>query len=117
MDETDDATPVVSGDETDLNQLLGLFDAPAPRFGFYRVKEDLGWHHCNVGPEDDQQRAWRLDSRSCNTPPNTNCRFERDAGKAAVAQGLVHLYWTSRSRRQLAGLWPKACLNSLLRCD
>jgi hypothetical protein len=29
MDETDEATPVVSNDETDLNQLLGLFDAPA----------------------------------------------------------------------------------------
>lgn len=29
MDETDDTTPVVSSDDVDVNQLLGLFDAPA----------------------------------------------------------------------------------------
>jgi hypothetical protein len=29
-------------------------DAAALQFGFYRVKEDLGWHHCKIGPEDDR---------------------------------------------------------------
>jgi hypothetical protein len=29
-------------------------DAAAPQFGFYRVKDDLGWHHSKIGPEDDR---------------------------------------------------------------
>ena len=37
MDETDDATPVVTDDEAELNQLLGLFDVPA----FARRGHDL----------------------------------------------------------------------------
>jgi hypothetical protein len=29
-------------------------DAAAFQFRFYRVEEDLGWHHCKIGPEDDR---------------------------------------------------------------
>ena len=28
-------------------------DATALQFGFNRVKHDLGWHYCEIGPEDD----------------------------------------------------------------
>jgi hypothetical protein len=29
-------------------------DAAALQFGFYCVKEDSGWHHCKIGPEDNR---------------------------------------------------------------
>jgi hypothetical protein len=29
-------------------------DAAALQFGFYRVKEDLGWYHRKISPEDDR---------------------------------------------------------------
>jgi hypothetical protein len=29
-------------------------DAAALQFGFYRLKDDLGWHHNKIGPEDDR---------------------------------------------------------------
>jgi hypothetical protein len=47
------AAPYSLRDERSPTEPLWL-DAPAPQFGFYRVKEDFGWHHCKVGPEDDR---------------------------------------------------------------
>jgi hypothetical protein len=29
-------------------------NAAALQFGFYCVKEDSGWHHCKIGPEDNR---------------------------------------------------------------
>jgi hypothetical protein len=37
-----------------LRQERLSLEAAALQFGFYRVKEDLGWHHCKTGPEDDR---------------------------------------------------------------
>ncbi len=51
MDETDDSTPMVSSDAVELNQLLGLFDAPA----FARRGHDLEYAlqrlHLRLGRE------------------------------------------------------------------
>jgi hypothetical protein len=29
-------------------------DAARLQFGLYRVKEDFGWHHGKIGPEDNR---------------------------------------------------------------
>jgi hypothetical protein len=34
-------------------QPLQLYAMPL-QFDFYRVEEDLGWHHGKIGPEDDR---------------------------------------------------------------
>jgi len=57
MDETDDATPVVSSDEHDLNQLLGLFDAPA----FARRGHDLEYALKRLHLRLARERAGMLD--------------------------------------------------------
>ena len=30
-----------------------MIDAAALQLGFNRLKDNLGWHHCKIGPEDD----------------------------------------------------------------
>src|SRR5271165_7172018 len=57
MDETDDATPVVSGDEADLNELLGLFDAPA----FARRGNDLEYALKRLHSRLGRERSGMLD--------------------------------------------------------
>jgi hypothetical protein len=47
------AVPDSSRNEWSRQEPLLLYAAPL-QFGFYRVKEDLGWHHCKIGPEDDR---------------------------------------------------------------
>lgn len=57
MDEIDDATPVVSGDESDLNQLLGLFDVPA----FARRGHDLEYALKRLHLRLERERSGMLD--------------------------------------------------------
>jgi hypothetical protein len=44
-----DAVPQIS-----RNKWSQAKSAAALQFGFHRVKEDLGRHHCKIGPEDDR---------------------------------------------------------------
>ena len=57
MDETDEATPVVSNDEADLNQLLGLFDVPA----FARRGHDLEYALKRLNLRLVRERSGMLD--------------------------------------------------------
>jgi hypothetical protein len=59
-----------------------------------------------------------LNIDSSNGPKLTTFRFSPLIGcfSSTPALGVGARYCISRSRRQLAGLWPKACLKSLHRC-
>ena len=57
MDETDEATPVVSNDEADLNQLVGLFDVPA----FARRGHDLEYALKRLNLRLVRERSGMLD--------------------------------------------------------
>jgi len=57
MDETDESTPVVSSDGVELNQLLGMFDAPA----FARRGHDLEYALKRLHQRLDRERTGMLD--------------------------------------------------------
>jgi hypothetical protein len=46
-------TPASSCNEWPQREVLPL-NIVALQFGFNRVKDNLGWHHCNASPEDDR---------------------------------------------------------------
>jgi hypothetical protein len=73
-------------------------DVAALQFGFNRVEDDLGWHHCKASPEDD--RSARGDevfghanaTRSELLPPEQTRVLDREAEQARLSQRLQ--VWT-----------------------
>jgi len=98
-----------------LNDLTLQFDATALQFGFNRVKDDLGRHHCKASPEDGHKRARRLGIRSSKRSSHARCWLDpwctraRDShvsGRSRVRSGGAAMVSRQSLRRSSVAIDP-----------